>query len=207
MLSTLQQEQTLFLKNRNILPEECQKQRSNLFDMNERNIPTLQDIAKTQGQQELMKLERAIDNPYLCLSGANGGLIHSLQDTQQAISTFTQQHQNNLETRKTAKNNEETLCQRDKNDGQIDQSLQSQIQNLLQEIGKNKSSIGQSTSPTYTPLDTKDQNLLENINKKNRMRIRQIQRLKTEKTYDGFPYIQSLFNSFYGNSGDFQTAQ
>jgi hypothetical protein len=88
----------------------------------------------------------------------------------------------------------------------MNDTLQNTLQKLLSQFDStttNQNAPRANSQPSYIPLNGKEQKLLENINKKNRIRIRQIQRLRTDKQYQWFEYIKSLFTNFYGNSWDF----
>lgn len=203
---TLQEEERIFESNKKSLPIACQEQREKILSTSIDNIQTIQQASVHQKSREIQLLEKKIDAPTLCLSWADIALIQSLQKTDQAIIKFTQEHQENNIQRKESKNKEELFCNQEKNDGTMNDALQDTLQELLSQFDTNttqQNSPRTKSEPSYIPLNGKEQKLLENINKKNKIRIRQIQRLRTDKQYQWFEYIKSLFTNFYGNSWDF----
>ena len=206
MKSTLQEEEKVFQAYKNTLPISCQQQREHIFSTSNNNIQTIQQASVNQKAKEIQVLEKKIDNPALCLSWADIDFIQSLEKTNQGIVKFTQEHQNNIPQWKEATDRASLFCTQEKNDSTINDSLQNTLQELLSHFDSTTTNTNKqrtNSQPSYIPLNGKEQKLLENINKKNRMRIREIQRIRTDKTYQWFDYIKSLFTNFYGNSWDF----
>jgi hypothetical protein len=204
--STLREEQKAFELNKNSLPLTCQQQRENIFSTSKNNIQTVQQASINQKTKEIQYLENKIDNPTLCLSWADIELIQSLQSTRQAIAKYNQEHQENILQWQQSTDKEALFCNQEKNDSTMNDTLQNTLQKLLSQFDStttNQNAPRANSQPSYIPLNGKEQKLLENINKKNRIRIRQIQRLRTDKQYQWFEYIKSLFTNFYGNSWDF----
>lgn len=197
-------------KNATIMPQTCLSQRKNTLTTSQTNLTNLQQILTDQTSSQQKTFLQKKRNPTLCISPQDPSVILNIYDTQNMLVNFQQEHQQSLSIRATqdAKQIDE-LCQATKNDSQINEGIQSTIDKLLNSLNKNTdntSSMAQPATnlPQYIPFDANDQKLLENIDKKNKIRIRQIQRLKSDPAYQGMDYIQNLFYQFYGNTGDFQ---
>jgi hypothetical protein len=185
-MNILQTEQNIFEANKNILPPDCQEQRENIFTRSKHNIQTVQMASAQQKTKEIKSLEYKIDNPILCISGDDRELLQNLEKSQQAILKFSQEHQNNIFQRQQSKEKEKLFCNQEKNDSTLNDNLQNTLQKLLSQFDSNltdEKTQKTNSQPSYIPLNGKEQKLLENINKKNRIRIRQIQRLRTDKQY------------------------
>ena len=203
-------EQQLLQKNTSIIPRDCLNQWQDTIATSTRNIQTLRDTLAGQEkiQQEHFTQKRI--NPTLCLGEQNPEVMDNFVSTKKMIENFVEQHTQSSAIRELQdKEGIQELCQTTKNDSQINQSIQSTIDKLLASLQENNK-LGTwnfqpaTNTPQYIPLNASDQKLLENIDKKNKIWIRQIQRLKTDPKYQGLEYIQTLFKEFYGNTGDFQ---
>jgi hypothetical protein len=198
-------------KDKAITPDECFQQRQQTLSTSDQNLQSLKEALAQQSPYQARTYMQQRINPALCLHDQDSTIIDNLNDTKKMLTDFNDQHQQSLaiwDTQDT--DNIQALCQQTKNDSQINESIQNTIDKLLASLSKNlqrqetASGISNSNTPQYIPLNAQDQKLLESIDKKNKIRIRQIQRLKTDPTYSGFDYVQSLFYQFYGNTGDFQ---
>ncbi len=100
------------------------------------------------------------------------------------------------------------LCERTKNDAEINQNIESSVQELLQKLNENtreeqekkKTSQEQHHKDFFT--EEKEQTLKE-IQKINKEWIENVLNIRGKGNYTAEKYIDDMFNQFYGNSGDF----
>ncbi len=197
-------------KTQSSTPSDCVQQWQQTLATSNQNLQALQDDFTPQIQTRQQDLMQKRVNPSLCLNQQDFSVIDNINETQQMLTNFAQQHEQSLAIRKSQdKKSIQELCQQTKNDSQIDESIQNTIEKLLASLQNStvvpasSGAVGTSSTPKYLPLNANDQKLLETIDKKNKIWIRQIQRLKTDPQYNGFDYVQTLFKEFYGNTGDF----
>ena len=188
---------------------DCKQQWQNTISTSQTNLTNLHNILSNQEVIQQKSLLQKRNNPAVCIQPQDTSVIQNIYDMQNKLNGFQQEHEQSSSIR-TSKNTDviTQLCQA-KNDSQVNQWLQSTIDKLLSSLENNTEqttwNVPRSTSNLiqYTPLDANEQKLLESVDKKNKIRIRQIQRLKSDPDYQGMKYIQSLFQEFYGNTGDF----
>ena len=187
-------------------PIACKQQRQTTISTSQTNLANLRNILTDQESSQQKSLLQKRNNPAECIQPQDTSVIQNMYAMQSKLSGFQQEHVQSSSIRAGQDTDMITqLCQA-KNDSQVNEWIQSTIDKLLASLNndsESKNSIGNSSEIYYTPLDANDQKLLENIDKKNKIWIRQIQRLKSDPEYQGMNYIQSLFQKFYGNTGDF----
>ena len=188
-------------------PSNCKQQRQNTISTSQTNLTSLRDILVDQesSQQNVFLQKRT--NPTICIQPQDTSTIQNIYDMQSKLSGFQQEHAQSSSIRASQNTDAiSELCQA-KNDSQVNQWLQSTIDKLLSSFNQKEDTTnapGNSNVIQYTPLNANDQKLLESIDQKNKIWIRQIQRLKSDPDYQGMTYIKSLFQEFYGNTWDFQ---
>lgn len=186
--------------------QECKQTRLNEISQNQNNMLQLTNILdqEIQNQKELLQEKRK--QPEICLQTQDTSPLINIQKTIQHIGEFSSQHTYTTTLRESrTSENLAQLCEA-KNDAQINQSLQHTIDQLLASLQKETASNFQPSnvsSPQYVPLDKDQQKLLESVDKKNNIWIRQIQRLKSYPKYQWIDYLNTLFQEFYGNTGNF----
>ena len=188
-------------------PSNCKQQRQDTISTSQTNLANLRNILTDQESSQQKSLLQKRNNPANCIQPQDTSIIQNMYDMQSKLSGFQQEHAQSSSIRASKDTDMITqLCQA-KNDSQINEWIQSTIDKLLSSFKDNTSTLQHFNTSTnsiqYTPLDASDQKLLESIDKKNKIWIRQIQRLKSDPEYQGMEYIQSLFQEFYGNTGDF----
>lgn len=186
---------------------DCKQQRQNTISTSQTNLTNLRDILTNQEVVQQKSLKQKRNNPVICIQPQDVSIVQNIYDMQSKMIWFQQEHAQSSSIR-ASKNADmiSQLCQA-KNDSQVNQWLQSTIDKLLNGFNPKWDTVntpGSSNGIYYTPLDANDQKLLESVDKKNKIRIRQIQRLKSDPDYQWMNYIQNLFQEFYGNTGDFQ---
>lgn len=186
----------------------CKQQWQNTISTSQTNLTNLRNILADQESSQQKSLLQKRNNPADCIQPQDTSVIQNMYDMQSKLSGFQQEHAQSSSIRASKDTDMITqLCQA-KNDSQVNEWIQSTIDKLLSSLQKSREPSTSNLLPStnsiqYTPLDASDQKLLENIDKKNKIWIRQIQRLKSDPEYQGMEYIQSLFQEFYGNTGDF----
>lgn len=187
----------------------CKQQWQNTISTSKTNLTNLRNIlADQESSQQKIFLQKKND-PAICIQPQDISVIQNIYDMQSKLSGFQQEHAQSSIIRASQDTDMiAQLCQA-KNDSQINEWIQSTIDKLLSSLQKEEKPWASSLQPSantiqYTPLDASEQKLLESIDKKNKIRIRQIQRLKSDPEYQGMEYIQTLFQEFYWNTGDFQ---
>ena len=185
---------------------DCKQQWQNTISTSQTNLTNLRNILTNQEVVQQKDLQQKRNNPAICIQPQDISIVQNIYDMQSKMTEFQQEHEQSSSIR-ASKNTDaiSQLCQA-KNDSQVNQWLQSTIDKLLNSFNPKWDTTnvpGNFNQIYYTPLDANDQKLLESVDKKNKIRIRQIQRLKSDPDYQGMNYIQSLFQEFYGNTGDF----
>lgn len=184
----------------------CKQQWQDTISTSQTHLTNLRNILTDQESSQQKDLTQKRNNPAGCIQPQDTSVIQNMYEMQSKLSGFQQEHAQSSSIRASKDPDMITqLCQA-KNDSQINEWIQSTIDKLLNSFNKqsdSKNTIGNTNQIYYTPLDASDQKLLESIDKKNKIWIRQIQRLKSDPEYQGMEYIQSLFQEFYGNTGDF----
>lgn len=208
----LWQESQILQSRKALVPDDCFQRRSETIQQSIQNLWNLAQILTDQEsiQQKIFLQKR--QNPILCLQAQDTTVLTDFQKTKQKMEEFDNQHTQSTEIRNSWNPEAiQQLCQETANDAQINQGIQNTIQQLLSSLQQNVSgsqvpdfsNTPSSNQPNYIPLDADEQKLLESIDKKNKTRIRTLQRLKNDPEYSGMEYIQTLFQEFYGNTGDF----
>lgn len=187
----------------------CKQQWQKTISTSQTNLTNLRDILTNQEVVQQKKMLQKRNNPVLCIQPQDVSIVQDIYDMQSKLSGFQQSHLQSLAMRNMPHADAiQELCQA-KNDSQINEWIQSTIDKLLTSFQKSGDPSTSDLLPStntiqYIPLDANQEKLLESIDKKNKIWIRQIQRLKSDPEYQGMNYIQSLFQEFYGNTGDFQ---
>jgi uncharacterized protein (UPF0147 family) len=186
---------------------DCKKRWTDTIQQSQQHLGDLRTILTDQEKVQQTILSKKRTNPSLCLQTQDTRVLKNIQKTEQKIGEFLWQHQESLALRNSG--NPDAIAQlcKAKDDAQINQGIENTINQLLSSLKDQDSSSTnnqfQNNQPNYVPLDANEEKLLESIDKKNKIRIRQLQRLKTDPEYSGMNYIQTLFNEFYGNTWDF----
>lgn len=190
------------------VPLDCKKRWTDTIQQSQQHLWDLRNILTDQEKVQQTILSKKRTNPSLCLQTQDTSVLKNMQKTQQKIGEFLGQHQESLALRSSW--NPDVIAQlcKAKDDAQINQWIENTIDQLLsslnnQDVTSPNNQFQNTNQPNYVPRDADEEKLLESIDKKNKIRIRQVQRLKTDPEYSGMNYIQTLFQEFYGNSGDF----
>jgi hypothetical protein len=145
----------------------------------------------------------------ICIETPYENIISSIIKWKQWLQKYQQQHTNTIEALKS--NNSQSiqeLCNQSKNDAQINQQIESSVQELLQKLEDNtteKQQQKRSTNETqYKDFFNEDeQKILQDIKTTNEWWIDTILNIRGKWNYNPEQYINDMFNQFYGNSGDF----
>jgi hypothetical protein len=166
----------------------------------------VQDILHSAYQDKQSDLTRKAEQPELCLTRPDLQSIKAFEQSSQQQQAFQLQHQQSTALWKSHDTAAITALCASKNDSQLDQSLQSSMEEVLKSLGINSTQgadMNTSSQPHYIPLSQDQQKLLETSKKNNTIWIRQIQRLQADPKYHSATYLKTLFQEFYGNTGDF----
>jgi len=190
-------------QSKSLVPQTCFDQWQNTLSTSQTNLQNLRQILTDQEKIQQKDLVKKRNDVTLCIDKQDPSVIQNISDTQQMIIQFQESHQQSTSIRSLQDPELITqLCQA-KDDAQINQSMQSTIDKLLSSLNEKPSTSNlqpSTNTPQYIPLNANEQKLLESIEQKNKIRIRQIQRLKSDPNYQGLDYINTLFNEFYGNT-------
>lgn len=189
-------------------PSDCKQQWQTTISTSKTNLTNLRWILADQEVIQQKKLVQKRNDPTICIQLQDTSVVQNIYAMQSGLSGFQQGHAQSSIIRASQDTDMiAQLCQA-KNDSQVNEWLQSTIDKLLSSFKDNTSTLQHFNTSTdsiqYTPLDASEEKLLESIDKKNKIRIRQIQRLKSDPDYQWMNYIQDLFQEFYGNTWDFQ---
>lgn len=208
-MEILQQENKALQQNKFNISSECLQMRSETIQQSMDNLSTFSQILTEEESIQQNILQQKKQNPALCLQAQDMTVLDNFSKTSEAMAEFDAKHQENLAMRQAwDPQSIQQLCEA-KDDSQINQGIQNAIEQLLTSLPKKFVPISDdegaaaSNEPAYIPLDEDEQELLESIDKKNKIWINELQKLKNDPEYDGILYIQTLFQEFYGNTWDF----
>lgn len=187
----------------------CYQKLSNIVDTSQEQVGLLQLEMNKNKTKYLSDFSDKIDDPMICIQTPYDNILPSIIKGKQWLETYQQQHQNTIDA--LTSNDPQLikeLCDQSKNDAQINQQIESSVQELLQTLEdnktENKEQMRASNEENYKDFFGEDeQKALQNIKKTNQWWIDTILEVRGKWNYTPQRYIDDMFNQFYGNSGDF----
>ena len=150
-----------------------------------------------------------IENPMICIQSPYQNILPSIIKGKQWLQEYQQLHQNTIDALQSNDNERiQELCNKTKNDAQINQQIENSVQELLQRLEDNKTENEEkrrsSNETQYKDFfDEDEKKALQEIQQINKWWINNILNIRGKGNYNPKTYINTMFNQFYGNSGDF----
>lgn len=150
-----------------------------------------------------------IENPMMCIQSTYQNILPSIIKGKQWLQEYQQLHQNTIDALQSNDNERiQELCNKTKNDAQINQQIENSVQELLQRLEDNKTENEEkrrsSNETQYKDFfDEDEKKALQEIQQINKWWINNILNIRGKGNYNPKTYINTMFNQFYGNSGDF----
>lgn len=150
-----------------------------------------------------------IENPMMCIQSPYQNILPSIIKGKQWLQEYQQLHQNTIDALQSNDNERiQELCNKTKNDAQINQQIENSVQELLQRLEDNKTENEEkrrsSNETQYKDFfDEDEKKALQEIQQINKWWINNILNIRGKGNYNPKTYINTMFNQFYGNSGDF----
>jgi len=206
---TLNQEEIYINKRANTLDQACHEKLVYILDSSREQVGLLQLQMEQNDTKYTSEFSDKIEDPMICIETPYENIISSIIKWKQWLQQYQQQHINTIEAlKKNDSKSIQELCNQTKNDAQINQNIESAVQELLQKLEDNKTENKEKTRSTteanYKDFFSEDEKkALQDIKKTNQWRINTILDIRGKSNYTPEKYINDMFNQFYGNSGDF----
>lgn len=205
---TLNQEDTYIKKRSKILPDACYQKLVYILDTSRGQVWLLQWEMQKNTTNYINDFSEKIENPIICIQTPYENILSSITKGKEGLEEYKKLHTNTIEALKS--NDTESikqLCDQSKNDAQINQKIESSIQELLQKLEDNKTENKQQRATNQVNykdfFNENEKKVLEDIKSTNQWRIDTILNIRGKGNYNAQKYINDMFNQFYGNSGDF----
>ncbi len=206
---TLNQEEIYINKRANTLDQACHEKLVYILDSSREQVGLLQLQMEQNATKYTSEFSDKIEDPMICIETPYENIISSIMKWKQWLQQYQQQHINTIEALKSNDSKSiQELCNQTKNDAQINQNIESAVQELLQKLEDNKTENKEKTRSTteanYKDFFSEDEKkALQDIKSTNQWRINTILDIRGKSNYTPEKYINDMFNQFYGNSGDF----
>ncbi len=206
---TLDQEEAYITKRASSLDATCYDKLQYIVDTSKEQVGLIQLQMEKNKTNYTSDFSDKIDDPIICIQTPYENILPSMIKGKQGLDEYQQQHTNTVEVLKS--NNSQSikeLCNQTKNDAQINQQIESSVQELLQKLEDNKLETQiqkrSSNEVHYKDFFNEDEKkALQEIQKTNQWRINTILDIRGKGNYNAENYINDMFNQFYGNSWDF----
>ena len=206
---TLDEEDEHINRRANSLPATCYEKLHTIVDTSKEQVGLLQLQMDRNQTNYLSDFSDKIDNPMICIQTPYEDILPSMIEWKKWLEDYESQHFNTIEALKNNDSNSiKELCQQTKNDAQINQQIEDAVQELLQKLEDN--TLANQEQKKYTKevkykdfFNEEEQAVLHEIQKANQWRIDTLLNIRWKWNYDPEQYINTMFNQFYGNSGDF----
>lgn len=206
---TLNQEETYIIKRTSSLPPDCYEKLRSILDTSREQVGILQLQMEKDKTNYISDLSDKIKDPTICIQTPYENIISSIIKWKEWLQQYQLQHINTIEALKSNNSQDiDDLCNQTKNDAQINQQIENAVQELLQKLEDNKTE-NQTQKKNSTTVNYKDffneneKKILQEIETTNQWRIDTILDIRGKWNYTPEKYINTMFNQFYGNSGDF----
>ncbi len=205
---TLYQEEEYIKKKASILGHECYQKLHNIIDTSKEQVSMLQSNMNYNRQEYLDDFSEKIENPMICIDTPYENITPSIIKGKKWLEEYQKLHQNSIDALKSDnKNSIYELCNQTKNDAQINQDIESSVQELLKKFKDNTTKEQQnraSQQAEYKDFFNEDEKkVLKEIQEINKWRIEKTLNIRGKGNYSPETYINDMFNQFYGNSWDF----
>ena len=206
---TLDQEEEYINKRAKSLDAACYEKLNYILDTSREQVGLLGLQMQNNTTKYTSDFSDKIEDPLICIQTPYENIIPSIIKGRQGLQSYQQQHQNTIEALKSNDSKSiKELCDQTKNDAQINQQIESSVQELLQKLEDNKIENQQQKRSTNEVnykdfLNENEKKALEEIKATNQWWINTMLNIRGKGNYNPEKYINVMFNQFYGNSGDF----
>jgi len=206
---TLDQEEEYINKRAKSLDAACYEKLNYILDTSREQVGLLGLQMQNNTTKYTSDFSDKIEDPLICIQTPYENIIPSIIKGRQGLQSYQQQHQNTIEALKSNDSKSiKELCDQTKNDAQINQQIESSVQELLQKLEDNKIENQQQKRSTNEVnykdfLNENEKKALEEIKATNQWWINTMLNIRGKGNYNPEKYINDMFNQFYGNSGDF----
>ncbi len=208
---TLDQEAIALKRRSGTIEKTCYTRLSAIIDTSKEQVGLLQMQMQKNDREYWSTFTEKIQDPKQCIDEPFENIMPSMIKGEQGLMEFDRQHTNSLEAiQSNDKKLMAALCDQTKNDSQINQDIESAVQDVLQKLEgdwwekEDKQHQKATDHVQYKDFfDENEQKALEEVQKTNQWRIDTILNIRSKGNYEPEKYINDMFNQFYGNSGDF----
>ncbi len=191
------------------LPAWCADKLQNIATTSQRQMTSLQTTLIRHKESYNSDFKKKIQDPQTCTDNPYDTDFDEIIAGQKALQTYQQNHENTIETLKDQSSQEIAfLCDQAKDDSQINEEIDQDIQNLANNFPDDKQAKP-ATIPTPNQkkyqefFDQNEKKILQEIKNINIQWINKTLEIKGSWDYTPQSYIDQMFNQFYGNPADF----
>jgi len=136
---TLDQEEEYINKRAKSLDAACYEKLNYILDTSREQVGLLGLQMQNNTTKYTSDFSDKIEDPLICIQTPYENIIPSIIKGRQGLQSYQQQHQNTIEALKSNDSKSiKELCDQTKNDAQINQQIESSVQELLQKLEDNK---------------------------------------------------------------------
>jgi len=207
--TTLDEESSYIQIRASSLGSECYQKLQNIANTSKTQTHLLELQIQKNTIKYITDFNKKREDPNICIETPYNNILPSIDKGKQWLASYHEQHQNTIDAlKKNDKESIQQLCEQTKNDAQINQQIKDSVQELLQSLEDNQwenKTQQQTTDKIHYKdlLNNQEKKALDDIQKTNQWRIQNTLKIRGRIKYSPEIYIKSLFNEFYGNSGDF----
>lgn len=190
------------------LSQECNQKLHTIVDTSKEQVNLLQNNMKYNKKIYLSDFSDKLQDPMICITTPYDNILPSIIKGKEWLEKYQETHQNSLEAIQSKDETRITeLCEQTKNDAQIQQNIENAIEELLSKLEENTTQQKQkwaSQDIQYKDFfSEKESEILKEIEEINQWWIYNTLNIRGRKNYKPQIFIDTMFNQFYGNSGDF----
>ncbi|HMS91298.1 MAG TPA: hypothetical protein PKC87_03705 [Candidatus Absconditabacterales bacterium] len=207
--NVLNQEEIYISKNASSIDTICYEKLRYIVDTSKEQVALFQGQIQKNTDTYISDLAKRLEDPLRCIDTPYENILPSISKGKQGLQQYPEQHITTIEALKSNNTQDiQELCKQSKNDAEINQEIESAVQELLQKLEDNKMENQEQKKSTKEVkyknfFDENEKKTLQEIQKTNQSRINTILDIRGKGNYSSERYINTIFNQFYGNSGDF----
>ncbi len=207
--NVLNQEEIYISKNASSIDTICYEKLRYIVDTSKEQVALFQWQIQKNTDTYISDLAKRLEDPLRCIDTPYENILPSISKGKQWLQQYQEQHITTIEALKSNNTQDiQELCKQSKNDAEINQEIESAVQELLQKLEDNKMENQEQKKSTKEVkyknfFDENEKKTLQEIQKTNQSRINTILDIRGKWNYSSERYINTIFNQFYGNSWDF----
>lgn len=205
----LKQEEIYIHKSISSLDTLCYEKLRTIVDTSKEQVSLFQWQMQKNMNKYKTDVSKKIEDPLRCIETPYENILPSMTKGKQGLQQYQQQHIATIEAlRSNDAQSIKELCEQSKNDAQINQEIENAVQELLQKLEDNKIENQEQKRSTKEVkykdfFDESEKKTLQEIQSTNQWWINTMLEIRGKGNYTPERYINTMFNQFYGNSGDF----